>query len=99
MRFCRVFLLSILAVASPTFAQTADQDQQRIARENFKQADVNGDGKLSEPEFRRFIDENAKDNLGRAARVRRFGAYETAFGRLDANKDGFVTKDEIARVR
>jgi hypothetical protein len=60
---------------------------------------VDGDERLSSSEFRKFIDENAKDNLGRAARVKRFGAYDKAFERLDANEDGFVTREEIASAR
>lgn len=99
MRFCKILSLSILAVAVPSVAQATAPDQQSVARQNFIQADADEDDRLSKSEFRRFIDENAKDNLGRAAMVRRFGAYETAFGRLDENKDGFVTKDEIARYR
>lgn len=84
-----------LALATPVHAQ----DNRTLARENFRIADVNKDGKLSKPEFRVFIDENAKDDIGRAPTVRRFGAYDTAFERLDANKDGFVARSEIAGAR
>ena len=87
---------SILITAVPTLAQTSTTDKRSLFRDNFNQADANQDGKLSKPEFRQLIDENAKDDLGRASIVKRLGAYDTAFGRLDANKDGFVTKSEIA---
>lgn len=87
---------SILIMAVPTLAQTSATDQRNLFKENFNQADANQDGKLSKREFRRLIDENAKDDLGRASMVKRLGAYDTAFGRLDANKDGYVTKSEIA---
>lgn len=80
-----------LALATPVHAQ----DNRTLARENFAIADVNEDGKLSKSEFRVFIDENAKDDIGRASMVRRMGAYDTAFKRLDANKDGFVARSEI----
>lgn len=98
MRFCTIASLSVLAMAAhaPTLAQADAADNRSLARANFAQADANKDNKLSKPEFRRFIDENAKDGLGRASKIKRFGAYGTAFGRLDANSDGFVTVKEIA---
>lgn len=97
MRINTALSLAIFAMAAPTLAQTPAQDQRSLVRENFKLADANGDDRLSRPEFRRFIDENAKDKLGRSAMVKQFGAYDTAFERVDSNKDGFVTKGEIAQ--
>ena len=81
--------------ATPALAQ----DDRSLARANFEQADRNDDGKLSKSEFRVFIDENAKDNIGRAAMVKRYGAYNTAFEQLDGNKDGFVARSEIAGAK
>ena len=76
--------------------ETYDQAK---ARENFQQADADGNGKLTRAEFRNFINANADDGLGRAGMVRRFGAYDTAFDRVDKNKDGVVTPTELAAVR
>lgn len=98
MRSYILISLSALVMAAPAVALNASADR-KMAQQNFKQADANKDGKLSKSEFRRFIDENAKDKIGRAPMVKRFGAYGTAFGRVDANKDGFVTPKELAALQ
>ena len=46
-------------------------------------------------EFRAFIDANARDNVGRASTVKRFGAYDRAFNRVDQDGSGTVTWSEI----
>lgn len=80
-------------------ATTAAANDQRAAMvENFTEADANGDTALTMEEFTRLIDLNAADNLGRARLVQRTGRYSTAFGRLDANKDGIIDSDEIAAM-
>lgn len=88
------------AVAAFTIASLgvahADEAERALAAENFIQADVNVDNALTFDEFTTFIDLNADDDIGRAGVVRRFGRYETAFGRIDANEDGFVTPEELA---
>jgi hypothetical protein len=99
MRFSLIPSLMIFMAAAPALAQASAPDIQSLARENFAQADADGDERLSSFEFRRFIDENAKDDLGRAAKVKRFRAYDKVFDRLDANKDGFVTRTEFASAR
>ncbi len=93
----KCLLLIAIFVAAPTLAN-ANADR-AAARENFKQADGNNDGKLSKSEFRRFIDKNAKDGVGRAGMVRRLGAYDKAFSRVDSNKDGFVTGTELVAMQ
>jgi hypothetical protein len=90
---------SVLVLASFLATPVLAQDNRSLARANFDQADRNDDGKLSKSEFRIFIDENAKDNIGRAAMVKRYGAYDTAFEQLDANKDGFIVRSEITRAK
>ena len=80
---------------SPTFAQTLSPEQKEMAAENFMQADANEDGALTRGEFKTLINLNADDGLGRAAMIRRFSRYNMAFGRLDANEDGFVTPEEM----
>ena len=91
----KLTLIPALAFAVIATGASAQDANQKAAAENFQQADANEDGKLSKSEFRKFIDLNAEDKLGRAATVKSFGAYDTAFGRVDANKDGYVTSDEV----
>ncbi len=98
MKISRIVAASALLVAAPVLANE-DADDQAKARENFQQADADDDGKLKPAEFRKFIDANADDGLGRSGMVRRFGAYETAFKRVDKNADGFVTARELAAAR
>ncbi len=83
-----------LTMATPALALNAAADR-TSAQENFKQADGNEDGKLTRSEFRKFIDANATDDIGRASMIKRFGAYDRAFARVDANKDGLVTPKEL----
>ena len=88
--------LALAVIATGAAAQDADQ---KAAAQNFQQADANEDGKLNKSEFRKFIDLNAEDKIGRAATVKSYGMYDTAFGRVDANKDGFITPDELKARR
>lgn len=82
-----------LAVAASSAAAQTNRD---AAAANFAEADANADGVLTIDEFTRFIDLNAEDKLGNASRIQRTGRYSTAFDRLDANKDGLVTREDIA---
>ena len=79
-----------LLAPTQVLAQSAD-----LARENYRQADANGDGVLIEAEFVNFIDLNAADGLGNAARVRSLGMHARAFRRVDGNGDGRVTPTEL----
>ncbi len=90
--------IAAIAVVAAGVAHAAGSDREKAA-ENFLQADVNSDGALTIDEFTTFIGLNADDNLGRAATVRRFGRYEMAFERLDANTDGVVTTEELDNAR
>ena len=95
------FLLATPAAATllvmPAMAQNADNAGK--ARANFLAADKNKDGKLSQSEFKLFIDANARDGLGRAGKIKQFGAYGRAFNKLDANKDGQISPKELAAAR
>ncbi len=95
MRKAIPILLASLCLASPAMAMQDNEDR-AAARENFRQADADGDTRLDKREFRAFINANADDDLGRASTVRRFGAYDRAFARADANQDGYVTGRELA---
>ncbi len=76
----------------PSLASEAKREQ---AAANYMQADANGDGALSSAEFRTLIDLNARDGIGQAAMVKRFGRQQMAFQRIDANGNGLVTPEEI----
>jgi hypothetical protein len=89
-------------VSAALFAGSAiaQSDAEReAARANFRQADANGDHRLNRREFRAFINANAEDGLGRAAMVRRFGAYDRAFARVDRNGNGIVTPAELSTAQ
>ena len=98
MKISRIVAASALLVAAPLLANEEADDQAK-ARENYQQADADNDGKLTPAEFRDFINANADDGLGRAGMVRRFGAYDTAFKRVDKNADGVLTARELAAAR
>ncbi len=78
-----------------TGAAAASEADREKAAENFLEADVDADGALTLAEFTTLIDLNAQDDLGRAATVKRFGGDATAFGRIDADGDGVLTREEI----
>lgn len=83
--------LLMIFVTTPASAQ----DEREQARANFLEADVNEDKQLDRDEFTTFIDLNAEDGLGRASTIRSLGMHGTAFGRVDANGDGLVSREEI----
>lgn len=85
-----------LVVVSPLVALA---DSASLGQENFRQADANKDGQLVYAEFARFIDLNAADGLGNAARVSSRGLHARAFERVDANGDGIVTPQELQAMR
>ncbi len=98
MRISILVSFSALVMAAPALALNAAADRKAV-QQNFKQADGNGDKKLTKAEFRKLIDANAADNLGKASMIKRFGAYDTAFARVDTNKDGIVTLKELAALK
>ena len=63
--------------------------------EHFPMADSDENNALSLAEFEAFVELEAEDSVGKSKRIKQFGAYERAFGVLDANKDGSVTLAEI----
>ena len=84
-----------IAVTVPSYALAQNQ---ALAAENYKQADADGDGQLVLAEFTNFIDLNAADGLGNAARVSSRGLHARAFKRVDADSDGVVTLDELKKM-
>lgn len=90
--------LAVIALASGSASAQSDSEREK-ARANFRQADTNEDGLLSRSEFRTFINANAEDGLGRAGMIRRLGAYDRAFDRIDADKNGLLTPAEMSAAR
>ena len=90
-----LFFQAALVGAALIWALPAAAQESDLAAENYRQADANGDGVLAYAEFAAFIDLNAADGLGNAARVSSRGMYARAFERLDANSDGIVTPQEL----
>ena len=95
MRFSIPVSFFALTIATPALALN-DAADRTAAQENFSQADSNEDGQLTKSEFRKFINANAADDIGRASTIKRFGAYDRAFETVDTNKDGLVTPKELA---
>lgn len=90
-------LLTTATVLSLTISAPANADPQRTqAQANFVAADVNQDEQLDFAEFTTFVNLNADHGLGRAGMIRRFGMHDKAFSRVDANRDGVVSKQELA---
>ena len=81
-----------------TIPQPAAAQDTELAGENFQQADVDGDGALEYSEFVTFIDLNAADGLGNAARVSSRNLHARAFDRLNTNGDGMITPEELQRA-
>lgn len=76
-------------LAAPAFAQTppaaATPDPARVAA--FEKADVNKDGKLDKAEFTSTLPAEAQ------------GMVDQFWGRVDADGDGFVTKEQFLSMR
>lgn len=97
-RLLGIAFLAGLAIPMAAEAQEMSaQDRQKLV-ENMAQADSNDDGAISRAEFETLIDLNAADGLGRAQRVKQSGRYGMVFNRLDANGDGFLTKQEMQQM-
>lgn len=83
--------LILAALDAP--AQAPDASPAEIAA--FVGADANADLHLDPDEFRTFIAAMAETGQSTAQTVHFFGAYELAFGIVDANKDGRLSPVEL----
>jgi Ca2+-binding EF-hand superfamily protein len=93
------YFLAALVAGSLTIALPAAAQNEELGAENYRQADANGDGVLAYAEFATFIDLNAADGLGNAARVSSRGMHARAFKRVDANGDGVVSPQELQAIQ
>jgi hypothetical protein len=91
MKMGLILALGLLAApcAAQQFAASDDEVQAYIG------ADRNGDGVLSFPEFRVFVQSMARGGQPTARQIRFFGAYRYAFGIADADGNGVVTPIEL----
>jgi Protein of unknown function (DUF1553)/Protein of unknown function (DUF1549)/Planctomycete cytochrome C/EF-hand domain pair len=80
-------LLAGLMFTFPNAGAQTPPDPERI----FKRADVNGDGKISREEWKKFSEAAPK------LKANPLGA-DSIFDRLDVNKDGFLTLDEFKKI-
>lgn len=85
----------LFVLLTATLLPAQERDLTSIVKANFMAADEDGNEKLDSTEFRFLIDANAQSEIGQAAMVRRFNAYETAFKTADENGDGHVAWSEI----
>jgi hypothetical protein len=90
-------LVALQAVGA-AHAQLAPEALKK-AEANFASANASGSGSLTAAEFKSFIDLNAAAGIGKAAKIKSYGAYNKAFTGVDANKDGVVSWDEYVRAQ
>lgn len=86
--------IAVLSTLGANAQQASGANKQQVA-ENFKKADANGDGMLTRREFEKLIQLNAQANIGQAAQIVRFGRYDMAFNRVDADRNGLLTPQEL----
>jgi len=98
--YCTVILAVLMAmpVTGAARAQLAPEALKQ-AQANFKTANASNTGVLTPAEFTTFIDLNAAAQIGRAPKIKANNAYDRAFGRVDADKDGKVTWDEYVKAQ
>ncbi len=90
-----VFVASVALPLSGVQAQAiSDADRQKLA-ENYIQADADGDKALTRSEFHNLLLLNAQDNIGKAGKILKFGRQDMAFTRIDADRNGLVTQQEL----
>ena len=97
----RVIALAALAAVPAAGAARAELTPEALkqAQANFKTANVSNTGQLTPAEFKTFIDLNAAAQIGRAPKIKANNAYDRAFGKVDANKDGKVSWDEYLKAQ
>lgn len=81
--------IAATALAAPAFAQAppASPTPDPAREAAFVKADVNKDGKLDKAEFTSTLPEQAQ------------GMVDQFWGRVDADGDGFVTKEQFLAMR
>lgn len=85
----------VAATLSDTQAQAVSNANRQKLTENFTQADANRDAVLTLDEFTKLLELNAEDNLGKAAQIVKSGRSRMAFNRIDADRNGLLTQQEL----
>ena len=80
---------------SGAMAQSMSEADKKKLADNLAEADANGDAMLTRDELDRLLQLNAQDNIGRAAQIIKFGRQGKVFNRIDADKNGLVTRQEL----
>lgn len=98
---CCTVMLAVLMTIPLTGAARAQLALEALkqAQANFTTANASNTGALTLAEFTTFIDLNAAAQIGRAPKIKANSAYDRAFGRVDADKDGKVTWDEYVQAQ
>lgn len=87
--------LSAVALSALTLTTPAKADFEAQSVQSFRTADSNGDELLSLTEFRAFIESMANAGAPVSRRIHNLGAYRLAFLRVDSNRDGLATPEEL----
>lgn len=86
-------ILALGMLAAPCAAQQFAATTVEV--QAFVGADQDGNGVLTPPEFRAFVQSMAQAGQPTARQIRFFGAYGYAFGIADTNDDGVITPLEL----
>lgn len=89
-----LFLILALLLPAPE-ARAQGVKPSRAEVNAWVASDANEDGVLSPAEFRTFVRHMARSGQSTARTIVTFGAYGYAFRRVDANRDGRATPEEL----
>lgn len=91
----RPALCALLCLGLPLTAKAQTMTATGAEVAAFANADRNKDQKLSQAEFKTFVQFMAKAGQPTARKIRFFGAYAYAFKVVDKNRDGQASPQEL----
>lgn len=94
----KISLAATVCFIGATVQAAANEAVRDQIAANVLEADANADGALTLDEFTTLINLNAEAGIGRARIIQRNDRYSMAFGRIDRNGDGFLTRDEVEEM-
>ena len=92
------FCLSLCLVCFNVFAEEQEPAKPDLLA-NFEAADNDGNQALTAAEFKDFVAANAKADIGRFAMIKKRGAQDMVFSRMDRDDNGEVTLEELRTMR